>query len=128
MVPLQKSFECGLRSALGEPTGGEIAALAEARAKLPTGFGGLGVAQQGFAAQATYWAAYDMDTAVLPKLCEQPRHLQEEEHLDERAANDAKCAPLLSGVAVDKQSRVQIESTCKESMRGEPVERGQGCR
>ena len=64
--------------------------------------------------QRTTWK-----TAVLPKLCEQLRYLQEE-HLDERAANDAKGAPLLSCVAGDKQSRVQTESEAKKACEASP--------
>ena len=42
--------------------GSEVSELAWERAKLPMCFGGLGirVAQMGFAAQATYWSAVDL--------------------------------------------------------------------
>ena len=45
---------------------------------------------------------------------------KEEEHPEERVANDAKSALLLSGVAVVQQARAQIESEAEEAYEASP--------
>ena len=76
-----------------------IAELAWERVKKPTSVGGLGVS----VAQHVL-----MHMAVLPGICEKLHCPQAEEHPEERAAKDATSAPLLCGMAVDGQARVQI--------------------
>ena len=82
--------------------------------------------KQGLAAQATYWAAYDLHMAVLPRTCEK-LHYHQEEALRNEPPTMQSLPLLLSGVAVDKQARVQIEGEAKKAHEAEPVERGQGC-
>ena len=58
MPPLQRRLEGGLIQTLSVLFKSAVLELAWKRAKLSTCFGGLGigVAQMGFAAQATYWS------------------------------------------------------------------------
>ena len=72
MAPLQRRLEGGLRQTMSVLLGSEVSELASEGAKLPTCFGGLGigVAQTGFAAQATYWSAVDLHKAAMTSMCE----------------------------------------------------------
>ena len=62
ITPLHRRHECGRRQAVTTLLGGHICELAWERAKLPACFGELelSVANLGFAAQATYWSAFDL--------------------------------------------------------------------
>ena len=85
MAPLQRRLEGGLRQTMSVLLGNEVSELAWERAKLSTCFGGLGirVAQEGFAAQATYWSAVDLHTAVVTGICEALRRPLQAAHPEE---------------------------------------------
>ena len=78
-----------------------ISELAWKRVKLPACFGELelSVADLGFAAQATYWSAFDL-------LGGMDRNRRRPEV---QTALTAKTALLVAGVAVDKHAKVRFE-------------------
>ena len=102
--------------------GSAVSELAWERAKLPTCFGGLGIrgAQMGFAAQATYWSAVDLNGAVMTNICEALNRPIREVHPGAAAALAAKADLLLSGVAVDEHARVTIESEASKLYEASP--------
>ena len=82
--------------------GGHISELAWERAKLPACFRELelSVANLGFAAQATYWSAFDLLGGM---------DRNRRRSLKLQTALTAKAALLVSGVAVDKHAKVRFE-------------------
>ena len=92
--------------------GNEVSELAWERANLPTCFGGvgIGVAQRGFAAQATCWSAVDLHKAVMSKICAALNRPLRVPHPEEATALTAKADLLVAGVAVDEYARVMIEN------------------
>ena len=112
MVPLQRRLEGGLRQALSVLLGSEVSELAWERAKLPTCSGGLGIgsAQMGYAAQATYWSAVDLHKAVMTNICEAlNRPIREPRHEEATAL-----------VAVDEYGRVMIENEASKLHEASP--------
>ena len=64
----------------------------------------------GFAAQATYWSAVDLQKAVMTNICEALNRPIRGMHPEIAAALAAKTDLLLSGVAVDERAKVTIEN------------------
>ena len=122
MPPLQRRLEAGLRQTMAVLLGSEVWEMAWDRAKLPTCYGGLGlrVAQMGFAAQATYWSAVDLQKAVMPRICEALNRPIREPHPDVANALAAKVDLLLSGVAVDEHAGVAVENEASKVYEASP--------
>ena len=92
--------------------GGAVSELSWERAQLPTCYGGLGigVAQLGFAVQATCWSA----VAIMPNICGTLHRTLLERHPEETFALVAKADLLTTEVAVDDHAMVQFECDARK--------------
>ena len=122
MAPLQRRLEGGIRRTLSVLLGSAVSELAWERAKLPSCFGGLGVGvvQMGFAAQATYWSAVDLHTAVMSNICTALNRPLRKPHPEEAIALAAKAGLLVAGVAVDEYGRVMVENEASKLYEASP--------
>ena len=122
MAPLQRRLEGGLRQTLSVLLGSAVSELAWVRAKFTMCFGGLGirVAQMGYAAQATYWSAVDLNKAVMSNICVALRRPLREPYPEEATVLAAKTDLLATRVADDEYTRVTIENEASKLYEASP--------
>ena len=81
----------------------------------------MGVAQIGFAAQATYWSAFDLHKAVMPIICEALDRPLQGMRPEETTALAVMADLRLAGVAVDDHARVMVETDASTVYEASPL-------
>ena len=122
MLPLQKRVAREIRDALAALMGQPLTDEQWERCKFPAHFGGLSLraCQVESVAAASYWAAFDMHSAILPRLAASIGRPLPAIHPEALKAEEARSSLIRFGVAVESGGMIEVARYARADFEASP--------